>query len=249
MTLGEGMHRLVTALSIIGALGLCGAQHASAADPAAKASSRNEGAASRHWTGWYGGVAGGVGWGEAEQTDDIPFTSGRYNTNGGLIGVTLGHNWHSGRAIFGLETDLSGAWISGSIVGTDPVQGTCGGTVPNCESMINALGTLRGRIGYAWGRVMPYVTGGLAYANVHGKEGDVPANQAAGSGSEWLPGWTAGGGVEGMLAPHWSAKLEYLHVDFGKHDLFTDTFPNGSQRIEQSRQTTNIVRIGVNYWF
>ncbi len=26
-------------------------------------------------------------------------------------------------------------------------------------------------------------------------------------------GWTAGGGVEWMFAPHWSAKLEYLYFD------------------------------------
>ncbi len=44
-----------------------------------------------------------------------------------------------------------------------------------CQTKNNWLGTARGRVGYAWDRVMPYVTGGLAV-------GDVKANQAGFAG-------------------------------------------------------------------
>jgi len=41
------------------------------------------------------------------------------------------------------------------------------------------LGTVRGRVGYAFDRVLPYVTGGLAV-------GDIKANSTLGSVSETL---------------------------------------------------------------
>ena len=40
-----------------------------------------------------------------------------------------------------------------------------------CQTKNNWLGTVRGRVGYAWDRVMPYITGGLAV-------GDIEANPA-----------------------------------------------------------------------
>ena len=78
-----------------------------------------------------------------------------------------------------------------------------------CEIKNNWLGTARGRIGYAWDRVMPYVTGGAAF-------GDIEANQLGLAGvHDTKVGWTVGGGVEAALAGNWTAKVEYLHVDLG----------------------------------
>ena len=78
-----------------------------------------------------------------------------------------------------------------------------------CQTKNNWLGTVRGRVGYAWDRVMPYVTGGLAV-------GDIEANQLGFAGvHDTNVGWTVGGGVEAALAGNWTAKLEYLHVDLG----------------------------------
>jgi len=205
--------------------------------------------ATYNWTGWYVGLQGGAAWGRAEQTDAAGFTSGRYNTRGGLVGGTLGYNWQTGPVVFGLETDLSWASIKGSTSGTDPASGnTCGGSPPNCDSKITTLGTVRGRLGYAWQNLLPYVTGGLAYANVHGSEGDVAANGAFGSGSKWVAGWTVGGGLEGIIAPNWTAKLEYLYVNLGSRAGFTDT--NGGVLVAQSlRETAQVVRVGINYRF
>ena len=33
-----------------------------------------------------------------------------------------------------------------------------------------------------------------------------------------LTGWTVGGGVEWLLNPNWSVKVEYLYYDFGLND-------------------------------
>jgi outer membrane immunogenic protein len=196
------------------------------------------------WTGFYIGVEGGWGFGRADQTDPNGFNSGNYNVNGGLIGGTLGYNWQMGQAVFGLEGDGSYSWIKGS---TNPV--VCGGATPSCSSNLQALGTFRGRLGWAIDRVLPYVTGGLAVGSLHGAEGDVPANIAAGSGSSTVAGWTVGGGVEVALAPNWSAKVEYLHVDLGNHSIFNDTLTGGAIVPESIKFTTEIVRGGVNFKF
>lgn len=219
-------------------------QAASAADLPVKAPPAA--IASPHWAGLYVGLAGGYGWGRAEQTDATPFSSGTYNTTGGVIGGTIGYNWQSGPVVFGVETDLSYANITGSTVGTDPVSGTCATAVaPHCESTIAALGTVRGRIGYAWKNLLPYVTGGLAYAKLDGLEG-IAGN--GGSGSSWVAGWTIGAGLEAALAPHWSAKIEYLYVDLGNPTVFNNVFV-GVTVPQSLRTTASVVRLGVNYRF
>ena len=44
----------------------------------------------------------------------------------------------------------------------------------------------------------------------------------------WRLGWTLGGGVEVPIAPHWTARLEYLFKDYGR---FTWLYSGGAQPI------------------
>jgi outer membrane immunogenic protein len=92
---------------------------------------------------------------------------------------------------------------------------------------------------------MPYLTGGVAYADLHGSEGTAAFG---GSGSKWVAGWTVGGGIEAMFTPQWSGKLEYLYVDLGKHHIFTDNL-GGPKFPESLDVTTHVVRAGLNYKF
>jgi outer membrane immunogenic protein len=196
------------------------------------------------WAGWYAGIAGGGGWGSAEQSDSSPFNSGRFDIDGAIVGGTIGYNWQSGAMVFGLESDLSYAAIKGSTTGTDPFFGPCGGAY--CATDIKALGTVRARFGLTWNNLLPYVTGGLAYANVHGDEGNGgPA--AFGSGSSWMAGWTLGAGLEAKFAPNWSAKVEYLYAQMSG-DVFTaNVF--GVPYSQNNDITAQVVRVGINYHF
>jgi len=201
------------------------------------------------WTGFYIGVEGGYGWGNADQTDATGFDSGRYNVSGGLVGGTLGYNWQINQFVLGLEGDGSGAWIRGSTAGA---FGGCGGAPPQCFSELQALGTFRGRVGVAFGNILPFATGGLAVGSIHGSEGTTLAAGAVGSGSATVAGWTVGGGLEAKLPQNWSIKAQYLYVDLGNQTIFNDTIPFPpppavvGQRI---RFTTNIVQAGLNYKF
>ena len=244
--MGSPMRRLALALFVIAAgLGF-GRATAHAADIPLKAAP--VAVVQQAWTGWYAGLSGGYGRGYSRQRDDTPYDSQPYRIEGGLVGGTLGANWQTGSLVLGAETDLSYSWIKGSTIGFDPVFDVCGGVVPRCETTIRALGTLRGRVGVAWGSLLGYLTGGLAYANLHGKEGDGPAGGVFGSGSKWVVGWTAGAGLEGIIAPNWSAKIEYLYVDLGTHNVFIDDV-FGVPFPERLSVMTHIVRVGINHRF
>jgi len=203
-------------------------------------------AAAQSWSGTYGGVSGGYGWGQSNQTDPglinlpVPLTAdGHYSVNGGLLGGTLGHNLQNGRFLYGLEGDLSWADIAGQ-------SAVCGPTMPvphPCGTKLEALGTFRGRAGYAAGANadwLLYATGGLAIGDVHGWDSSTPA-----SGNDWRAGWTVGVGVEKAFAPNWTAKLEYLHVDLGNGQMF-NVVPGVPESVSFR---ADILRLGVNYKF
>jgi outer membrane immunogenic protein len=105
---------------------------------------------------------------------------------------------------------------------------------------------VRGRIGYAFDRWLPYFTGGWAFG--HGViDGTVAGSTTASfSTSHDYSGWTLGGGVEWAFADHWSAKIEYLYIDFGDGPTVPVAPPDS---IVAGRMTDNIVRAGVNHKF
>jgi outer membrane immunogenic protein len=175
------------------------------------------------WTGFYLGLNGGYGFGRGEFTGGLP--SGGFDAGGGLFGGTIGYNWQTGPLVFGLEGDIDWSGMKGS--------GTCGGL--SCSVRNDYLATIRGRLGYAIDRWMPYITGGAAIGNVK--------TSIAGFGdtNNTKGGWTVGGGIEASLAGPWTAKVEYLHVDLGE----ADTAVAGTS----AKFTSDIIRGGINYKF
>ena len=140
-------------------------------------------AAQYNWTGFYLGINGGGGFGDSDWNGFAVSNS----PSGGMIGGTAGYNWQGAGSswVFGLEGDIDWAFISDTVI--------CGvGTA--CETRNNWFGTVRGRAGYAFDRIMPYVTGGLAV-------GDIKTSIAGvGSAHDTKTGWTVGGGIEAALA-------------------------------------------------
>lgn len=177
------------------------------------------------WTGPYIGINGGYGWGNSDWG-----AFGEAKPDGGMVGLTLGYNWQTGPWVFGLEGDIDWASLRGSFAGPFCPFG--------CETKTSWLGTARGRLGWAFDRVMPYVTGGLAV-------GDIRASTGFASQTDTNLGWTVGAGVEAAIAPNWTAKVEYLHVNLG--DLSCGPLTCGAATNVDF--TANIVRGGVNFKF
>ncbi len=177
-----------------------------------------------NWTGFYVGINGGGGFGRSDWS--APLATGSFNLSGGLVGGTVGYNWQTGPVVFGIEGDIDWANIRGSA--------TCGAGL-SCETKNNWLATARGRLGYAFDRFLPYITGGAAFGGIK--------NTVTGLGTttSTRTGWTVGGGVEAAINGPWTAKIEYLYVDLGD---------SGTPVVGATADyRTHIVRAGVNYRF
>lgn len=182
-----------------------------------------------NWTGFYLGINGGYGWGRSSWDG---FGSGNFNTNGGTVGGTVGYNWQGLGSpwVVGLEGDINWVDFRGSYS-----NALCA----SCETKSTWLATVRGRLGYSFDRVMPYITGGLAV-------GDIQANRPGFAGvSETRAGWTLGGGIEAAIVDRWTAKIEYLYTDLGSTDCSTASC--GLPTSVSARN--NILRAGLNYRF
>ncbi len=151
-----------------------------------------------NWTGLYLGINGGYGWGRSDWSG-----IGRADPDGGLFGLTAGYNMQGTGSpwVLGLEGDIAWSGMRGSFTNAACPTG--------CETRNTWLGTVRGRVGYSIDRIMPYVTGGVAFGNVRAERPGVAST------SDTKAGWTLGGGIEAAIAPGWSTKLEYLYVDLG----------------------------------
>ena len=180
-----------------------------------------------NWTGFYLGINGGYAWGNSDW--DLPAIS--VKPKGWMVGGTVGYNWQSGGIVYGLEGDFDWADMSDSTA--------CGAFT--CRTRNNWLATARGRLGYAFDRWLPYLTGGGAFGRV---EALVPGLASA---SDTLTGWTVGGGIEYAFLGNWTAKVEYLYVDLGKFNCGASCTP--ALATSNVDFTENIVRAGINYKF
>jgi outer membrane immunogenic protein len=207
-----------------------------------------------NWTGFYVGVHGGYGWGHTQDTHN-PNAFGQTLT-GGFGGAQIGYNWQlQNNVVLGLEADVAAGNIGKEWGGAnefDPYYG---------EDKIDWFGTVRGRVGYSVDRFMPYLTGGLAWANVDHKLG-CDRNRVAvtiggctnafeTSKSDTVWGWTAGAGVEYAITNNVTLKAEYLYTDLGKNDVtLVDVNYVGNPVNNREFDTSfNSVKLGVNYKF
>jgi outer membrane immunogenic protein len=230
------------------------------------------------WAGFY--VGGNAGWiGSADDTltntatdtgahgFGLALSSGAIpgsiplGYSGFLGGAQAGYNWQIGSLVYGIEGDFDGSTAKSSTAAVFPGGG---GIVPITTAYsrdLDWLATLRGRLGYTVAPAfLVYGTGGLAVG--HTSVGSSVTSPGASPPPETEPatnltsantaaGWTAGGGVEWLFAPKWSAKAEYLYVDLGGHsNTLTYTYgANTSTMTTAVKDTSNIVRAGVNYHF
>ncbi len=191
-------------------------------------------AAVYNWTGFYIGVNGGGAWGTTTG-DELPtFFGGNHDISGGLVGGTVGYNYQVSNWVLGVEADWDWADLNGSRSSV---------AVPSLveSARVKDLGTVRGRIGYAWDRALLYGTGGFAWT-------DRMAVSCSGCGltpdTHSLDGWTLGAGLEYGITPNLSAKAEYLFVHLDPGNYFVSQGCPGPCTIGAN---VNVVRAGLNW--
>jgi len=173
------------------------------------------------WSGFYAGFNAGGG-GTANSGDLSP--------SGGFGGGQIGYNWQGvlglgSQWVLGLEGDLEGSGVEDSAFGA--------------KSSLNWFGTLRGRLGYAFGPALVYATGGFAFGEVENTVAPVRV-------TETQTGYVLGGGVEYKFNPAWSVKAEYQFISLDASD------PLGAGPLGFTggdRSEVNTFRVGLNYRF
>ncbi len=195
-----------------------------------------------------------------------------YNWTGCYIGANLGGGWTHDEFHFGAENEGTlnkAGFVGGGQVGCDyqfgsnfviGVQGMFDGTTikgtdvdPNdtdrYPTTLHWFGTVTGRLGYlVTPSVLIYGKGGAAWVNesidyfsvgiLSGQTGDFTRN-----------GWDAGGGLEWMFAPNWSAFVEFDHMGFGTKNVFVANVSPPGGFTETIKQSVDKVLVGVNWRF
>jgi outer membrane immunogenic protein len=200
-------------------------------------------AAVYNWTGFYLGINGGFGDGNSNWTDGAVGETGRFPISGYLVGGTVGANYQTGAYVFGIEGDFDWTNLHG---GSGSTCGAISDLVPpptGCQTQSAWLGTVRGRVGYAFNNVLIYGTGGAAFGNM--QTGLIPPSTFD---SSTEAGWTTGAGLEIGFAPNWTVKAEYLFVDLP--DATCMTVGNCGGAIGSTVSfNESIVRAGINFKF
>ena len=218
------------------------------------------------WTGFYGGLNIGAGWGASSYSWNAWYNDGlnggvsnnlRYGSGislGVVGGGQAGYNFEiPGLKIAGMGFVTGGEVdFQGTSMGANSPQGgyllnvynqntRYIGTQVNGPLYISGFMTARGRLGLLLAPTfLVYGTGGFAYANVSrsGAGFNVSGGQT---------GWTAGGGMEFLLSPSWSMKMEYLYTNVS--GTFTKFINNYGPVVYpvNNMSAWNTARLGLNY--
>ncbi|MCJ2072251.1 porin family protein [Methylobacterium sp. J-030] len=226
------------------------------------------------WTGAYFGVNAGY----ITTTKDTVQSAGVYPGNNGVrtrnrpgalplpqdgftVGGQLGYTYQftpGSGFVVGLEADASYTDLNR----TRRVVGRQGG-ISTYRQTGDFLGTVRGRVGYAFDRVLVYGTGGFAYAADRERATfQTPWGEPVFSGtrSRFETGYAAGGGIEFAMPTdsflnvfHSNAvtvKAEALYYDLGRSTLPLPAIGRGQGAYVTRFQNEGVLgRVGLNYKF
>jgi high affinity Mn2+ porin len=215
------------------------------------------------WTGLYLGGHLGTAWGSSSWTAG-PGINGSNALFQPIDTFDEGGSWFTGleggynyvlpnHLLLGAEVDFSAPSWPKLATGVNPFGLSIGdsstftppalGAVSFAETAL-ASGTVRARLGYAPGDWLVYGTGGFAWTYNQQSLTQVSTGNSV-TPSLWRLGWAAGAGVETPIAPHWTARLEYLYTDYGKN---TTAFFGGTQPVTSDFRLQEL-RLGLNYQF
>ncbi len=215
------------------------------------------------WAGPYVGGHVGYAFGHYKGNvfDDFgDYTSFSTGFDGFIGGGHIGWNWDVNQFglnlnhwVIGIEGDVDGTAANRTVTAFIPANGIFPGFAPlvSANADLGVQASVRGRIGYAWDRVLLFATGGVAFADF---STNISTPFGYDSRSSTRTGWTVGAGVEYAISDNWLIRAEYRYADFGTTTLAANNaffFPGlvavGAQlnrKVEENR-----VLLGISYKF
>lgn len=220
------------------------------------------------WTGFYGGAQVGDSWSDGDFDREVTAPKKEFNANttvyeeakitevtsksiddGNFIGgIYAGYNYQfQNNVVIGLDADI--AWTDNTAKSNKNVpvgEYYSEGYYNKVEQ--DWLAAVRGRLGYAYNRFLPYIAGGVAFTDVEYKRRYIDdlkyfTNDEHYSDNKTLTGYTLGAGLDYAMTDHIILRAEYRYTDFGDKDFSLD----GWERNVDMK--ANDLRVGVAYKF
>jgi outer membrane immunogenic protein len=204
------------------------------------------------WTGIYVGINGGYGWGTLK-TDDGMGNTPTLNSNGGIVGGTLGFNYQINQFVVGFEGDVD--WSGMQFNQSATTSTFFGAGAASLTYKNDVLSTFAARFGFAADHTLLYAKAGGAWTKENfDMSGTDPLLGTITNGSNDFSrlGWMIGAGVEYAVTDNITIKAEYNYADFGtKNETLTINSSVGGPLTTtiSDKLTMNIVKIGVNILF
>ena len=226
------------------------------------------------WTGAYFGINAGY----ITSTRDTVTTVGVFPVNTGVIngnrpgflplpkdgftgGGQVGYNYQftpGSGVVVGIEADAAYTDLERSRA----FRGNAGG-ITIARQTQDYLGTVRGRLGYAFDRTLVYATGGFAYGDVNNRvvfENAAGTPTFFGNRSRTETGYAAGAGIEYALptdsflnffkSSAVTVKAEGLYYDLGRRSIAVAALPGSTGAYVSRFQNEGVLgRVGLNYKF
>ncbi len=185
------------------------------------------------WSGYYVGIQGGFAWADLT-VDDVPAAVELYTSEmeGGFVGGYWGKNWQFDSWVVGLDGSVSFASIED--------QNDIAPDDANPDVTIEGFSASRLRLGYAFDNFMIFAAGGFSLAKANVDDG-------IGEADAWLKGFTVGAGVEAKFAENWSARVEYMYINYATEQR--TIFDGGLVPYDISVEDVHAVRGGIAYHF
>ena len=195
-----------------------------------------------NWTGFYiGGNVGGewgrfrdpvstagtTAFGIVAPAETIPLSSNNSSFTGG---GQIGYRWQTpSRWVLGVEGDFNWVDLHNTQTLTAAALSPANLTfVPGDTFSVktNWQASIRGSVGYTWDRLLGYVTGGVAFADVRANSNFIPTVAARiafpgtiGSDTKTLIGGTVGVGLAYWVSRNWDIGAEYRYTRYEGADF------------------------------
>jgi len=190
--------------------------------------------AQKNWTGFYLGLAAGYTSGNVTLGGFANPDASNVHPKGFVFAGLAGYDYQfANNIVVGARVTVPVASVS------DQTFSTVAGT--DIEGKLKWAVIVSGRLGYAFGNVLPYVTGGFLVARGQATSVGCCSAQATHNG------YVVGGGVEYALAPNWSVDVNYSYLSANKADYRFPWSPPAPP-LEYGFNSHNIL-VGVNYRF
>jgi outer membrane immunogenic protein len=188
------------------------------------------------WTGAYVTLQVGGAWSQTAATANAGWNTG-FHGAGAFGGLNVGYNLQYNSFVLGLQAEYNFAGVTGNAFAY-PL---------GVKNSVRQFGSVDGRLGYAFDRLLVYAIGGFAYGDIRHTITPLTPAQSLDFGSNAY-GWDVGGGLEYALTNNITARAEYRYYNFGTKG-FTESVSLLGFPYHTVKETMQTARVGLTYKF